>query len=162
MSIKRASLLASGLGLIMCTVASSSGATPRHMSGYSAFRPWPNYNTQLCVNEFYGGALNMCAGNPQPHMIFELPIAANGGIYDISAYGFSSGGSGSYTCQAVAISNFALTGNWTGTVVTYTGALGESRTTSIQVPGGWSLRLQCDNVPVWRGIQSISWGLSEF
>jgi hypothetical protein len=158
MSMSRASLLATGLGLLVCTVASTGGAA-QFTNGYGAFTPYPSHGSQECIQELWGGALNLCTTpSPLGPAIFELPISS-GGIFAVSATAFAAGGTGSFNCFAVSISPNANQGAW-GTTVTFNAGT-ESRTSFVTVPGGWSLRLQCDNIPLYRGIKSISWGLNE-
>lgn len=160
MSINRASLLASGIGLIVSTVASSSSALSQVIGGNDAFRPYPTHGVQQCFYELYGGAWNSCT--QQPTVIFELPLdesGASGGPYDVYTYGLNNGGSGSFTCQAVAVSNNSFTGYW-GNNATITGNVGQSGWSFVEVPAGYNLRLQCNYVPLGRGVQAIHYGKS--
>jgi hypothetical protein len=161
MSINRASLLASGLGLIMSTVAFPSGAVlpvdePQVVSGYNVFRVFPSRGDQHCVQEFWGGALNSCS-TTQSYMIFELGRSIDQGTYRLFTYGQNNGGAAntSFTCQAVAISYNTFTGSW-GNVATLTGQSGDGAASVVYVPWGHSLRLQCNNVQAAKGIQSIT------
>jgi hypothetical protein len=155
--VKRTQILAGSLGLLIFTVAAPRANAADVVTGWGAFRPFPNFGSQDCVVHQSGGALNQC-GSGQT-LIFDLPIleqAPNPVTHSITARSFGSS-STAFQCQAVAL-NATGTNVTLGTAVSFAATSSiDTKTFNVVVPTGWSLRLQCTNVPNNKGILRLRW-----
>jgi hypothetical protein len=160
MSINRASLVAMGMGLLFCTVASPARAD-QISTGYGAFRMYSSGANQQCVGEYWGAAINFCG--TQDFMIFEVPIPDTGLVvqnWQIAAVSYEIGGYGPaapWGCSVIALSpnqNTLMQGGY----VTFGSGTSTKAFTINNVPNGWAIRLQCQNIPQGRGIKNLHWG----
>ena len=154
--LKRTSMFAGALGVLICAIAPPADAVIQVMSGFGAFRALTSQ--QQCVVHSGGGALNQCTGTLGT-VIFDIPIPepATPTIYSITARSFGSSSS-SFQCQAVALNPNSATVASEGGLVSFaaTSAI-DTKSFGVTVPAGWSLRLQCRNVPRNKGILNIRW-----
>ena len=88
-------------------------------------------------------------------MIFELPTD-NSGVNTVSAWSFGPG-NGSFACFADSFNPNNSPSFSAGAMQTFNPTGQMQLTFSVNVNPGWSLRLNCDNGPVSRGIGGLNW-----
>jgi hypothetical protein len=136
------------LALGIC--AASTSADARTLSGYGAFKPWPNHASQQCISESFGAAINTC-GSTQGTMIFELPNETSGSVTAVSL-----GAGASFGCYATSYNPANSSTFQAGGTQTFpSGQASRNMTVTFIAP--WSLRLVCGGVPNNRGIGGLQW-----
>ena len=148
--------------LAATTIAGSAGA--RTLTGYGAFRPWPNPGAQDCVNEDWGAAYSTCTALQT--MVFEGPVDSGNTNHTITAWSYVNGSPTAlgFSCRAQSIPapGGPAPGNtqWGYEVSpeqTFNPTPQEALSFTVYVPNGWSLRLACTNVSNTQGIASIDY-----
>lgn len=149
MNIRRVFFLGGLMALAGSTFSGTASA--RTMTAWGAFRAWPSYGAQDCVQESWGAAISSCSAAQT--MLFEMPVD-NWDTHNILAWSAGTG-YGSFTCQAQSIQPQGLGWGYWGAQSTFNPSGQQALTFSVYVGGGYSLRLDCWNVSNGRGLASL-------